>query len=246
MFGKEKELEESPWVKKGRKRLYELGIGDQPAQPLRQIAPMPEVGELARLLGLSYMGQGTPQLRTMAEQETMRQFREPVDPLRLPEVRGLMDIIGEQGRLEANRLRRGLQLGGMEASTTGRDVLGRSVTGTQTRMASAVAPYLTEYRRQRTELPERAEYLARAGEGATMAKAGFGAEMSDWERALQQAKLDAMLEQAIRELAFKYQIQPNLLLQMMSESPALITGGEQGILPDLIRAGGQMAAAGAA
>ena len=110
---------------------------------------------------------------------------QPQDIFSLPEVQGIIQEATKQGNLLANRLGRALQASGNITTSTGRDVLGRTVTEIQKSIASSLAPFAVEERARRTSLIPVLESL--------------GITEEEQRRVTSQAELDALFQQKLTE-----------------------------------------------
>ena len=170
-------IPQSPEATEARRRLSEISEGPLPEIPLRQIAPVQPLGEE----------------RTLAR-DTAKELIQPQDFFQLPEVQGIIRETKEAGDLLSNRLLRVLQKSGSLTSTPGRDILGRSTTDVEQRIASSLAPFAAEERARRTGLIPTLENLGATREGEL--------------RGVEQAELSAIFE---KETIESRQIQDFLL-----------------------------------
>lgn len=116
-------------------------IGTTPYKsPTRRIAPATETERFGFDL-LGDYARTVPEGYELGGELAKKWATTPVDVTKIPEFRGVLNKIIEQGQLETGRLGRGLQRTGMATSSPGRDILGRSITGTQERMVGALAPF---------------------------------------------------------------------------------------------------------
>jgi len=126
---------EYPEATEARRRLSEISKDPLRDIPLREIAPIPEMGSE----------------RTLAR-DTAKELIQPTDIFSLPEVQGIIQEVTAKGDLLANRIGRSLQKAGNFASTAGRDVLGRAVSSVQGTLAASLAPFAQNQRNLRANL----------------------------------------------------------------------------------------------
>lgn len=158
------QVPETEAAKIARGRLLDISEGELPEIPRREIAPLKPLGEERRLA------------RT-----TAKELIQPQDIFQLPEVQGIIQEANIKGNLLANRLSRMLQASGNITSSTGRDVLGRTVTEIQKSIASALAPFAMEERARRR--------------GMIPVLEGLGLTEEERARGFSQAELDALFGQ---------------------------------------------------
>lgn len=187
-----KEVPETEEAKAARKKLLAMATGPVPEIPQRGVAPLPEMGEERKLA------------RT-----TATEMAQPQDIFSLPEVQGIIQEANVTGNLLANRISRALQASGNLTSTTGRGVLGRTVTEIQKSLAASLAPFAMEERTRRRSMIPVLESL-----GLTEEERGRGVE---------QARFDAIYEREATETQ----------LPMTYTAPLLqsIIGSQPGVLP---------------
>ncbi|MEE9354743.1 MAG: hypothetical protein V3U75_04060 [Methylococcaceae bacterium] len=161
-------IPQSPEAVEARKRIAQFAFGEPPDVPRRGVAPVEPIGE-----------------ERQVARETALDLIKPQDFFALPEVQGIIQEAKRVGDLLSNRLGRMLQASGNLTSTTGRDVLGRTATDVQSRLAADLAPFAAEERGRRERLiPE----LERLGLTEELRKQG-----------VTQAELDALFQQRTTE-----------------------------------------------
>lgn len=159
-------------------RLEELSKGPFPDVPLRGIADLPDQTPI-RALARS----------TATDLAKPREDRELLD---LPEVQAIIKVATDAGNLETNRLGRILQASGNLTSTTGRDVLGKSVGDIRARITERLAPLAAQERGfQEADVTRRQNLIP------TLERLGFIDEAATQEN--KQAQLDAIFAQETTE-----------------------------------------------
>lgn len=214
--------------------LLKLGKAPAPSQPLRGTAELSPLELQAQQMVTDWIGAPVPETRRVATEETLKTATQPVDITKLPEYQGMLDQIIEEGNLMANRLGRGLQTRGMWTSEPARDILGRSVTGTQKRMVGALAPFAESERQRRFAATSMLEQLTQGAESTLTKKIGLAGGIGALPRQIQQQVYDALFDKRIREIAFKYQIQPEILKSILGGSVGHVTGGEPSMFSQII------------
>lgn len=188
---KMQEVPETEEAIRARKRLLEMAEGPLPKIPERGIAPLPEMGEERKLA------------RT-----TATEMAQPQDIFSLPEVQGIIMEAKQTGNLLANRISRALQASGNLTSTTGRGVLGRTVTEIQKSLAASLAPFAMEERGRRASMIPILESL-----GLTEEERGRG---------VTQAQLDARYEREATETQLPMTYRAPLLQSIIGSQPSVL------------------------
>lgn len=195
------------------------------AFPARQIADLTEAElEVERQAQVRLTAGPSPE-REAIIQEFLRTATTPADVANLPELQAIFKQITELGEIEAGRLGRGLQIRGSIGTTGGRDILGRRVTETQERLVGAAAPFLAEARGLKAQAGRDVGTLVGQREAETTGRLGLSAAVGELRRGITQAKLDVPFEKALRDLEFRFQIQPGLLQSALVSPQPVITGG---------------------
>ncbi len=207
-----------------RKELVARGK-ESVAFPTRQIADLSDSELEVERQTQALLGAGPSPEREAVLQETLRMATTATDVANLPELQAILADITERGEIEANRLGRGLQLRGSIGSTPGRDILGRKLTDVQRSLVGAAAPFLSEARQLKAQAGQDVSTIVGQREGETLNRLGLGGAVGSLRRNISQAKLDAPLEQALRDIEFRFQIQPGLLANALVTPEATITGG---------------------
>jgi len=182
---------ESEEVKKAREDLYNLSQDGTPNIPLQGIAPLePMTDEQKRA------------------RSTAMDMSNPIDIFSMPEVQAIIQQITAKGDLMANRLGRSMQTTGNKSSTSGRDVLGRSVSDVQGTMTSALAPFASQERNRRMGLIPMLEQL---GLSENMRKEGYN-----------QNVLNAGYNKDMTETMFPYEQIAPILESIISNQPSAV------------------------
>ena len=185
------DVPETSEAETARQRLLGLSQRGLPEQPLREIAGVQPLGEE----------------RTLAR-KTATELAQPQDIFSLPEVQGIIQQTTETGNLLVNRLGRMLKSAGALTATTGRDVLGRTVSAIQGRIAAALAPFASEERERRRLLIPQLE--------------GLGLAEEEPRRATEQARLDAEFNKLSIEARETQDFEIPLLQSLIGLQPSAI------------------------
>ena len=188
---KMQEVPETEEAIAARKKLLAMAEGPVPEIPERGVAPLPEMGEERKLA------------RT-----TAKEMIQPQDIFSLPEVQGIIMEAKQAGNLLANRISRALQASGNLTSTTGRGVLGRTVTEIQKSLAASLAPFAMEERTRRRSMIPVLESL-----GLTEEERGRGVE---------QARFDAIYEREVTETQLPMTYTAPLLQSIIGSQPSVL------------------------
>jgi len=194
------------------KLLTERATEAPPDFPERQVAGIDPLTELAQKLVQGYMQEGPSQAYTTALDTATQFATQSTDPTQLPEYRAVVDQIADYGQLEANRLQRGNIMGGVNSvsSSAGRDVLGRSVTGTQERMMAAAVPFLQQARAEKQQAITQLQSLDSQRQGTLLNQVQAGTRVGDILRGIEGAKLEAEYLNKMDPITFRYETQPQL------------------------------------
>jgi len=226
--------------KEARKLLLERGQASL-AYPTKQIANLSAMElEVERQAQARLTAPPSPERETII-QEFMRKATTPADVANLPELQAIFKQITELGELEANRLGRGLQIRGTLGTTGGRDILGRHATATTEALMRGAAPFLSEARGLKAQAGRDVGTLVGQRETETTGRMGVAAAVGELRRGITQAKLDAPFEKALRDLEFRFQIQPGLLRSVLVSPQPVTTGGGPSEMQKISSAAGQIA-----
>ncbi len=151
---------------------------------------------------------------------------EQTDPLEDPTIKALIAEATRIGQEETGRVGRAVQISGNLGSTTGRDVLGRSVGATQERIIAAASPLIS----QKLGITERARLdITGLTERLETQRASFGGAVSNLRRGITESKSAAQIEKFITDLNIRFGLQANLLSGQTNRE-TLITGGDPSLL----------------
>lgn len=207
-----------------------------PSFPTAPVAGLSDLQKKAGAMTEEYAGrgvEGADYLRSI--------LAESGDITEIPEYKAILSKVFEQGNLMTNRLGRSLQMRGGMPSSTGRNILGRSVEETQAGAVSALAPYAAQEKGRKVSA---AESLAGLSETATLNRLNALSTQGALERQLEQLRQSAEYEKMMRELNYPVDVQAKLAMGLLglptewTQEPSLM---EQ--LAPLIQAGGQAAMA---
>lgn len=191
------QVPQSEQAEEARKRLYEKATSRPPEVPLAGVAPPTEMGE---------------------ERETARatamEMIQPQELFDLPEVQGILDRTIKEGNLIANRLGRSLQNTGNFTSTTGRDVLGRTVQDVESNLSATLAPFAMQHRQMRANLIPVLEQL--------------GITEEEQKRLYNQDLLNAIYQKEIGELNLESSYTIPLLQSVIENQPEYMSYVKQG------------------
>lgn len=223
LFGSEKseiEFVESAQSKRAGAELEKRGT-ESIAFPTRQVADLTEI-ELKIEEQARAQVFGGPSELTQRGIDLTAAAAEQTDPLQDPTIKALIAEATRIGQEETGRVGRAVQIRGALGSTTGRDVLGRSVGQTQERIISAVSPLIS----QKLGITERARTdIIGLTEGLEVNRASFGGAVSALRRSIVGAKSAADIEKFINEINLKFGPQANILQSLRDKTP-VITGGD--------------------
>jgi hypothetical protein len=223
-----------------RNYITDLYKGGTPDIPLQRIAEMSPQEQAAMSILTRYLGSES-EPRKLATELATKTATTPVDITQIPEYKGLLDTVLEEGRLEANRLGRTLQQTGGAESTPGRDILARSVDATTAKALGALAPYAADERNKRFNAISLLNMLAGDTEAAEINKIKTGVDAGRLPRSINQAAGDAQFQQQMTETMFPYNVlaalaRANIVSPMpvttespstMSKISSLVTLGSQ-------------------
>lgn len=151
---------------------------------------------------------------------------EQTDPLQDPTIKALIAEATRIGQEETGRVGRAVQIRGGLGSTTGRDVLGRSVGETQERIITAATPLIS----QKLGITERARKdITGLTERLETERAGFGSAVSNLRRSIKESKSAATIEKFINDINTRFGLQADLLKGQINRE-TLITGGDPSLL----------------
>jgi hypothetical protein len=188
-----------------------------PEFPTREIAPMSEAESLAQSMVTEY-GATEP-----AGMETLRSYAEPGNILDRPEIQAIIQNVLQSGQQETNRLGRTIQLSGAGSSSSGRDVLGRSVEDTQRMILSTLASYLESAENRRLGA---ATSMAGISETGTLNRLNRLSTTGSLSRTLQQMQSDAEYVKMMQQINFPYETQSGIAsLILNAQNPMAVTGG---------------------
>jgi len=137
-----------------------------------------------------------------------------------PEIQALLDEVLQAGQQETARVGRKVQLSGAGRSSTGTDMLGRSVEQTQRNMMNVALPYIMEAREQAENRKlTSAQLLASLGESSMLNRLTALSTTGSLPRMIEQLQKDAEFAQQMTQMNFPYEQQAQL---------AAILSGSQG------------------
>ena len=222
---KESKVEISPDAQSAINRLMKLSKADV-SFPTRQVQGETSLERFMRSMSIDFARSGTdPALQTAIDEAT-KTATGPIDITKMPEFKGIFDKILEGGRLDAQSIARSLQLsGGGSFGSPDRDILGRSVTGTQERLTAAMAGLFSQLRGLKVGAVGQLGSFGAQREASQISKIGVGSQAAFMERQIQQMINDAQFQKEINEIQMKYVTQPSYLSTVISGSPINITGG---------------------
>ena len=219
--GKSKvEFKESAQSAAANKRLKALGE-ESVAFPTRQIADLTDTELEVERQAIERLETGPSEL-TQRGLDLTAAAAEQTDPLQDPTIKSLIAEATRIGQEETGRVGRSVQIRGGLGSTTGRDVLGRSVGQTQERIIAAASPLIS----QKLGITERARTnLIGAEEGLETNRLSLGSAVGGLRRRIKQAKFDADIEKFITDINFRFGAQANVLKGQIDKTP-VVSGGD--------------------
>lgn len=228
--GKSKTKWEEPgYSTKARGYIEGLYKGGTPNIPLQRIAEMSPQEQAAMGILSKYLGSES-QARKLATELATTTATTPVDITEIPEYKGVLNKVLEEGRLEANRLGRTLQQTGGAESTPGRDILGRSVDATTEKALAALAPYALAERNKRYNAISLLNTLAGDTEASEINKINVGVGPGALPRNIKQAAGDTAYQQQYETTMFPYSVlaeiaKANIVkpISVTTESPSTLS-----------------------
>jgi hypothetical protein len=190
-------------AEEARKLIYQMATSEPPDVPLRQIAGIPEMGEE----------------RTLAR-GTAKEMISQQDIFELPEVQGIISNAIKEGNLLANRIGRSLQLGGNTSSTTGRDVLGRTVSDIESNISASLAPFAESERNRRANLIPVLESIGLTEEER---QRGYSQDVLDAIYQKQLTEMGQSMDYIFPLLASTISLQPGYQPMVKSGSPSIMS-----------------------
>lgn len=203
-----------------RKKLTTLSKTGLKPSPLRGIAELPGQTEERKLARQTATELAAP--------------REKFDFANDPTVQGIIAQTVEQGNLLVNRIGRAQQKSGGFQTTTGRDVLGRTVKQIEGNIAANLASFAESERNRDVADTNRRQNLVGVLES-------LGLTEEERERGTEQAKLDALFSQEAGDVGQEDKLISLLqnIIQLDPSRKAQLT--VQGARPGLIEQGGAIA-----
>lgn len=203
-----------------RKELQARG-NESVAFPTRQIADLTDTELEVERQAQARLEQGPSELTQLGLDLTAEAAR-GTDPLEDPTIKALIAEATRIGQEETGRVGRAVQIRGGLGSTTGRDVLGRSVGATQERVIAAASPLIS----QKLGITERARTgLIGAEETLEAGRLGLGGAVGALRRSIKQEKFDADINKFIRDINFRFGTQAGLLQSTLVSPTPVVTGG---------------------
>lgn len=217
---KEVGFEEPKLSKEARKELVARGK-ESIEFPTRQIADLTPAELEVERQAIARLEEGPSELTRLGLDLT-REAAIGTDPLQDPTIKALIAEATRIGQEETGRVGRGVQIRGGLGSTTGRDILGRSVGQTQERVIAAVSPLIS----QKLGITERARTgLIGAEESLEAGRLGLGGAVGALRRSIQQSKFAADIEKFVNDINFRFGTQANILQSTLTSPIPVVTGG---------------------
>ena len=209
-------LYEPPTSAEARKRLYRMGIGEAPEQPVQEIAGAVPLEEMAYQAAQRNLG-ATPWSYDTALGLTKGMTAE-TDPTQAPGFAGTWAGLLQGGVTQGRNLQRALKLSGNAATQTskGRQMVGNQVTGAQEALLAGVLPFYGAERERRLAAAEALPQIEQAKEQSQANWAQVGANTGAMMQAIEQATKDAQMQAQMRDLEYKYQLQPGYLQSILT------------------------------
>jgi len=191
-----KEVLQTPQEAAARNKLASLMDSGTPDLPMQEIAGLSQNEQLASTMARDYAKgepEGIDHLRSIMDRSD--------NILDDPSFRALYDETKRAGELETNRMGRSMQLRGGNSSTSGRDMLGRTVAQNQSNLMATMAPYAAA--NQQTKLTA-AQSLAQLGESSILNRLNALGSTGALSRQLDQLGKDAEYNRAMNMTMFPY------------------------------------------
>ncbi len=198
-----------------RKKQQEILQQGPPGLPTRKIAELPEQSAERQLARKTATDLAAP--------------REKFDFASSPEVQAIIARTVEEGNLLANRIGRAQQKSGGFQTTTGRDVLGRTVKEIEGNISANLAQFAESERNREVADANRRQNLVGILEN-------LGLVEEERERGTDQAKLDALFQQEFQTSQQTQNFILPLLREIIATQPGqqpTIKAGDMGILQQL-------------
>ena len=235
LFGSDDvEIDIPPQVTEGMNFLASL-LGQAPTIPRQQIAGLSPAEQqaqesLSQLLGMPPTGEGF----AAASSELMRTVG-GIDITQDPFFGAAAQTALEAGQLETNRVGRGLQLTGNLSSTSGRDVLGRSVAQTQSNILNTLAPFAEAERGRQFAAAGQLAGLDALSQDLLLNQINAGATVGAQPRLIEQATADAEFRQQLQQVLFPFDVQAGIASNLVSGGGqfATISGGDPSLFSQI-------------
>jgi len=212
----------TPYQEGAEEVLWQLMGRPMPEYPTQGVAPMSEAEQMAQGLVKEYAGTAPEGMDVLRQATTASS-----DLMARPETQALIQTILQQGQQETNRMGRKIQLAGAGRSSTGADVLGRSVEDTQRMVLSTLMPYMLDYEQSvEGRRLGAATTLANLGETSMLNRINALSTTGALPRTLEQLSKDADYARKMQQINFPQQ-QAALAGQILNaQLPIAVTGGE--------------------
>jgi hypothetical protein len=199
-------IPQSAAADEARGALRTIAGREDPVAPTRQIAGTPDLTRGQQLASASAIDLLKPQ--------------ENIDISQTPEFQAVLKEAIDAGNLLTNRVGRSIQIGGAATSSTGRDVLGRTVSDVQSGITSALAPFAESQRNRAVAERSRIQNLIPQIENIDVARGGRTQETA-------QAGLDAKFNQELRqrqELDARIELLKSIISTQPGFAPTKVSG----------------------
>lgn len=193
---------ETPAAGEAREFLRGQISAGTPDFPVRQIADLSDLEQTAISLATEFANAGVPADRRLTIDELTRIITGPTDVTKLPEVQAIINEVINEGNLIANRVGRGLRLSGNLSSSSGRDVLGRTVTDIMQALTSTLGGFAEGERGRKLSALELLENITRAGQSDVINRIQTASQAGQTPRQIEQSKLDATTTARLQEILF--------------------------------------------
>ncbi len=193
--------------------------------PLRGTAPLSELEQQAIDLAEEFLRDDTGEITIDRAIDVAIQLAEQQIDLNTPEIQGIIQEVRKTGDLALNRIGRQLQATGTLSTTAGRDIIGRSISGTERATAAAVSPLLANFRAQRLQATSLVPNLVGARAGITAGRVGVGAAAGQLQRDLAQRVEDAIFTREQSMFDFSTTGRASIASLLLQSPTAVVTGG---------------------
>lgn len=215
-----------------------------PDIPTRGIADLSDLERIGISLATDFANAGLSPERQISIDEAVKLATASTDISGQADVQAILKTVLDEGNLIANRVGRGLQLTGNATSTTGRDVLGRTVADIEANALTALSPLLESARNRKLSAVSLLDSITRGGEASELNRINVATGVGALPRGIEQARETATFEQRLREALFPTQNLGPIAAQLSQNKPDLVvSGGDPSIFSQVAGPAAQLGSA---